>query len=182
MFCLNEKVVYPGHGVAVINRLIKKQVADKEVIFYELTFLNKEVTVLVPTANTDLIGLRALSPLQEIKDAFNLLKNSLNNKTEKPEFGTVNWNKRNKEYQSKLRSGSLLDLLEIYKDLRSLASYKELSFGEKNLLQQTEMLLVEEISVVKNVSYDKIVEQLRSLCVAHAKSINNFDNIEENLI
>lgn len=182
MFCLNEKVVYPGHGVAIVNRLIKKQISNKEVSFYELTFLSKDITVLVPVSNTNLIGLRSLSSLQDVKDAFNLLEKSLvDRKFEKTEFSNNNWNKRNKEYQLKLRSGSLLDLLEIYKDLRYLVSYKELSFGEKNLLQQAEALLVEELSVIENVSYEKMLEKLRSSCSVQNKNINNFD-IEENLI
>lgn len=186
MFCLDEKVIYPGHGVAKINRLIKKQVSGKEVTFYELTFLSKEVTVLVPTDNAKLIGLRALSASEEIKNAFNKLKFSLK-KSNKNEFVSINWNKRNKEYQLKLRSGSFPDLLEIYKDLRYLSSYKELSFGEKNLLQQTETLLVEEISIVEDMAYEKVVEQLRLLCSSHMNnsSINNvtlFENIEETLV
>ncbi len=186
MFCLNEKVVYPGHGVARINRLVKKQISDQEVTFYELTFLSKEVTVLVPTNNIELIGLRALSALNEIQDAFDSLKLSIK-KSAKCELSATNWNKRNKEYQIKLRSGSLLDLLEIYKDLRYLSSYKELSFGEKNLLQQTETLLIEEISLVESTSYEKTVERLRSLCLVHSKqdniaNITDFDNIEETLV
>lgn len=186
MFCLNEKVVYPGHGVAKINRLITKEISNQKVNFYELVFLNKDVTILVPTNNSQIIGLRALSNQVDIKNAFDRLKMSLN-KSNKSESAILNWNKRNKEYQLKLRSGNLINLIEIYKDLKYLSAYKELSFGEKNLLQQTEMLLAEEISIVENISFEKTLEKLRSLCSNNLTNndINNFakiKNIEETLI
>lgn len=163
MFCLNEKVVYPGNGVAKINRLIKKIVGGQEVTFYELTFLNKDVTVLVPTDNAQAVGLRALSSGDHIQDAFKILTSPAKRITQY-EFTTTNWNKRNREYQNKLKTGNLKDLLEIYRDLRYISLKKELSFGEKNLLQQTESLLVEEISLVKKLSQEKAIEQLRTLC------------------
>jgi CarD family transcriptional regulator len=167
MFSLNEKVVYPGHGVAQINRLIKKLIATQETIFYELTFLNKDVTVLVPTHNAEAVGIRPLSSDEHIKDVFKILTAPAR-RLNHYEFTASNWNKRNKEYQSKLRTGSLRDLSEIYRDLRYIATQKELSFGEKNLLHQTEALLVEEISLVQQLGPEKTIEHLRSLCMIHA--------------
>jgi CarD family transcriptional regulator len=171
MFSLNEKVVYPGHGVAQINRVIKKLVATQETIFYELTFLNKDVTVLVPTHNAESVGIRPLSSDEHIKDVFKVLTAPAR-RLNHYEFTASNWNKRNKEYQSKLRTGSLRDLSEIYRDLRYIATQKELSFGEKNLLHQTEALLVEEISLVQQLGQEKTIEHLRSLCTIHAPRNN----------
>lgn len=164
MFCLHEKVVYPGQGVARIDRLVKKTMGGQEITFYELTFLHKEVTVLVPTESAESVGLRALSSPDHIQDAFKLFEVQPK-KLQQYEFSATNWNKRNKEYQLKLRTGSLRDLLEIYRDLRIIAQQKELSFGEKNLLSQTESLIVEEIALVEHVAQEKAIEQLRSMCV-----------------
>ncbi|MBA3953962.1 hypothetical protein H0X48_01385 [Candidatus Dependentiae bacterium] len=166
MFSLNEKVVYPGHGVARIKSLVKKTMAGKETTFYELTFLSKDVTVLVPTSNADSVGIRPLSSDEHIYTIFKLLAEPARRITHY-EFTASNWNKRNKEYQNKLRTGSLTDLSEIYRDLRYIATQKELSFGEKNLLQQAEALLIEEVALVRQVSEEKAIEQLRSLCAAH---------------
>lgn len=172
MFCLKEKVVYPGHGVAQVNSFIERTIGNQRVTFYELTFLNKDVTVLVPTQNAETIGLRALCSSDYIKKAFQLFNYSGKRK-EILEYVTINWNKRNKEYQSKLRTGSLKDLLEIYRDLRFMSGQKELSFGEKNLLQQTEALLVEEIALVEKITQEKTIEQLRSLCSIHSQMKNS---------
>ena len=163
MFCLHEKVVYPGYGVARIHRIVPKIVNGNEVTFYELVFLNKDMTVLVPTANADAVGLRPLSSHENIQNVFVSLTAPAR-RLNHFEFTASNWNKRNKEYQLKLKTGDLKELSEIYRDLHFISLHKELSFGEKNLLQQIEMLLVEEISLVEEIGQEKTIEHLRSLC------------------
>lgn len=166
-----EKVVYPGHGVAKINRIVEKSVGGNATSFYELTFLSKDVTVLVPTDNAEGVGIRPLSSNEHIKDVLRILTEPARRITNY-EFTASNWNKRNKEYQLKLRTGSLLDLSEIYRDLRYIATQKELSFGEKNLLHQTESLLVEEIALVEKLGPEKTIEYLRSLSILPSQKTN----------
>ena len=168
MFSLREKVVYPGHGVAQINRIVEKQVAGNTTTYYELTFINKDVTVLVPTKNAVSVGIRHLSSSESVGDVFKILSEPAK-RINHYEFTASNWNKRNKEYQLKLRTGNLRELSEIYRDLRFIETQKELSFGEKNLLSQTELLLVEEISLVQKIEQNKAIEQLRSLCASNHK-------------
>jgi len=174
MFCLHEKVVYPGYGVARIQRIISKFVGGNEVTFYELIFLNKDMTVLVPTANADAVGLRPLSSHENIKDVFVSLT-SPTRRLNHLEFTASNWNKRNKEYQLKLKTGDLKELSEIYRDLHLIALHKELSFGEKSLLQQIETLLVEEISLVEDIGQEKTIEHLRSLCSMQAQKSSHLE-------
>lgn len=161
MFVLGEKVVYAGHGVAQIHRIIEKQVAGSKTCFFELKFLNKDMTILVPTHNLTTVGVRRLSSRENIDDLFVMLAQPCERATS--ELVTNNWNKRNKEYQGKLRTGNLREICKIYKDLKNISETKELSFGEKNLLHQTEALLVEEIAIVEDVNEDKAIEQLRAL-------------------
>src|SRR5581483_6897884 len=149
MFARNEKVVYPGHGVAIIGAIIEKNIAGKISQFFELRFLNKDMTILVPTDNAISVGLRPLSSIDHINNIFNTLSQPAVIKN--PDIVLSNWNKRNKDYQGKLRGGNLLEICIIYRDLRHIEHSKELSFGEKNLLQQTETLLAEEISIVNNI-------------------------------
>lgn len=163
MFVLNDRVVYPGHGVAVISRIVEKQVAGMPVQFFQLTFLNKDMTILVPTRNVSSVGIRRLNSRENIDAIFKILAEPVDQQRIMPELIASNWNKRNKEYQYKLRSGDLREICRIYRDLNHIAKQKELSFGEKNLLQQTEHLLVEEISIVNKVDEDKAIEHLRSI-------------------
>ena len=160
MFSQDEKVVYPGHGVAYIHRVLERRIGGKSTQFYELRFINKEMTILVPINNLNTIGIRPLSSQTDIGDMFKLFDHPIrvHNHDMVP-----NWNKRNKEYQGKIRSGKLREICEIYRDLKHIEQQKELSFGEKNLLHQTENLLVEEISLVCNIATDMAAQQLRSL-------------------
>lgn len=160
MFSVNEKIVYPGHGVAVVSQAIEKNVAGHKVSFFELAFLNKDMTILVPMNGLISTGIRRLSSLQKVDDVLHMLAQPTSKDFQ--ELVASNWNKRNKEYQCKLRTGSLYEIGYVYRDLKFIATKKELSFGEKNLLQQTETLLAQEISLVKKVHEDKAVEQLRS--------------------
>lgn len=172
MFNLHDKVVYPGHGVARISRVITKLVGELDASFYELVFLNKDMTILVPKDSAEAVGLRPLSSHELIQDVFAILTAPAR-RVQHCEFTASNWNKRNKEYQLKLKTGNLRDLCEIYRDLHSIASHKELSFGEKSLLQQIEVLLVEEISLVEDLGHEKTIEHLRSLCMPHTKSFEH---------
>ncbi len=162
MFGLHDKVVYPGHGVAKVNRIVEKIVAGRLASFYELKFLNKDMTVLIPIENTEGIGLRPLSSTNRIDNIFKILAQPAK-KIKQYELLANNWNKRNKEYQLKLRTGNIEEISEIYKDLKHISQQKELSFGEKNLLNQTENLLAEEISIVRKLEADKTIEYLRSM-------------------
>ena len=170
MFARNEKVVYPGHGVAVISCVIEKKIAGRSLQFFELRFLNKDMTILVPTENATAVGIRHLSSAEYIKDIFKLLAQPVMAK--QLDAAVSNWNKRNKEYQGKLRSGNLLELCAIYRDLRHIEANKELSFGEKSLLQQTESLLIEEIAIVTKMDVADATRQLKESVGYKAKASN----------
>ena len=160
MFALNEKVIYPGHGVARISCVVEKTVGGAVTRFFELTFYNKDMTILIPISSSESLGIRKLSSRERVTRALKILSEPAKCKCES---NSVNWNKRNKEYQCKLRSGNIDEMCEIYRDLKHISTRKELSFGEKNLLSKTETLLVEEISLVNDVGEDKTIKKLRSL-------------------
>ncbi len=176
MFTRNEKVVYPGHGVAVINRIIEKPIAGNLTKFFELRFLNnKDMTILVPVENAIDVGIRPLSTSKRINDIFKMLSEPVVNLHH--DLAMTNWNKRNKDYQGKLRSGDLREICVIYRDLKHIETQKELSFGEKNLLHQTELLLVEEISIVKNMGEETAIKELRSLVAQPNKIISSIQKM-----
>ncbi len=159
MFSLNEKIVYAGHGVAEITRIVEKQVAGSVMHLFELRFINKDMTILVPMSKLNAVGVRRLSSDAHIQAAFKILSQPV-----KENFNVTinNWNKRNKEYQCKLRTGDINEICKIYRDLKHISIQKELSFGEKSLLDKTESLLVEEISLAQSVEEDKAIQQLRA--------------------
>ncbi len=160
MYSQNEKVVYPGHGVAIIRRTLERRVGGKATRFYELKFINKDMTILVPLDNLDSIGIRKLSSQKDIGKLFRMFSDPI---IPHQNEVALNWNKRNKEYQGKIRSGKLNEICEIYRDLKHIEKHKELSFGEKSLLHQTELLLAEEIALACDIQKENAMLQLRSL-------------------
>lgn len=164
MFSLNQKVVYPGYGVAEVVRIFEKKFRDQVAILCELQFLNKDMTVMVSAEKAQEIGVRPLSSTDHINTVFETLLQPAT-RLDSLAASSNNWNRRNKEYQNKLRTGSLKDISEIYRDLKTISHHKELSFGEKNLLNKTEALLVEEISAAETLKEEKALEKLRSFFV-----------------
>jgi len=162
MFEVNQRVVYPGHGVARINRIISQIIGGQKAELYELKFVNKDMTILIPVDNVAAIGVRSLSSHTKIDKIFEFLAKPAQ-QISNQELGVTNWSKRNKEYQNKIRTGSLEEISQIYRDLKCIEFQKELSFGEKGLLQQTEAMLAEEIAIVKEFGEEKALEHLRSI-------------------
>lgn len=161
MFTVNDKVVYPGHGVASIARIIEREVGGCKTQLFELSFLNRDMTILVPKDKFDSIGIRPLCTSKRINDIFNMFARPAK-KINYSELVATNWNKRSKEYVARIRTGDIEEISKIYRDLHCISQYKELSFGEKNLLSQTETLLAEEISLVRKENEEQAVEELRA--------------------
>ncbi len=162
MFQLNDKVVYPGHGVAVIEEIIERNVAGAAINFIKLNFLFKDMTILVPVYNIDAVGIRMPNSIEAADIILKELYNKPERKLESLDFTPSGWNKRNKEYQMKIQGGNLLDLIKIYRDVMYIAQMKDLSFGERTLLQNIEELVVQELQIVKNVDKELVVQEIRS--------------------
>ena len=159
MFSLKEKVVYPGHGVAQIDRIVEKNIGGNSTKFYELTVLSTHMTVLVPLDNLRETGIRRISSNENIEQMFKLLEEPVNKKTD---VAIANWSKKNKAYQCAIRTGDIEEVCRIYRELTTISVQKELSFGEKNLLHRTENLLVEEISLASDIPVDEVRDRLRT--------------------
>lgn len=164
MFLVNEKVVYPGYGVALISKLVKRLISGRPTSFYELKFFNKDMAVLVPEDRIEAVGIRRLSSDEDLELMFKVLSEPIHKG--EYEVGFNNWNKRNKKYQLNLRSGDLIKICHIYKDLQWISQTKELSFGERTLKSKIEQLLIEEISVVKDIDKDNALKYLHKSFVA----------------
>lgn len=171
-FGLNDNVVYPSHGVATITRKVDRSISGSVTTLYELKFLHKEMTILVPINNFESIGIRPLSSEDKITELFGFFNQDMSS-FYFAESSANNWKHRNKEYQTKLRRGGLQDIACIYRELRYIEYNKELSFCEKNLLAQTELLLAEEVALVKNISEESAVDILRSFFPGQSASLHS---------
>lgn len=168
MFKLKDKVVYPGHGVAVVDEIIEKNVGGNPINFFKLVFLFKDMNILVPIYNSESVGIRYPSDEDTIESVLSELGKKPEKKLDSIDFTPSGWNRRNKDYQLKIQSGKLLDIAKVYRDLMYIAQQKELSFGERTLLTVLEELMTQEIQVVRSVARDTAIQELRSTFKQHS--------------
>lgn len=164
MFNLKDKVIYPGHGVAIVEEIIEKKVAGRDIQFFKLNFIYKDMTILLPLDNMTSCGVRYPSDKISVKKLFDqLYKDKESDKNlDYLDFTPSGWNRRNKDYQFKIQSGSIIDILYVYRDLMRVAQKKELSFGERKLLMMAEDLLYQEIQIITGQSQSSILDQLHA--------------------
>ncbi len=153
-FKIGDKAVYPVHGVGVIKGIETKEVCGKQQTFYVLSILNNDMTIMVPTGNVKRVGLRELTSMSDIAKVYEILNRK------DVEIDNHNWNRRQRKYAEKLKSGSVFEVAEVLRNLYLLKNEKDLSFGEKRMLDTARSLLVKEISAAKRVKEEKVEEDI----------------------
>ncbi|MBW1722974.1 MAG: CarD family transcriptional regulator [Deltaproteobacteria bacterium] len=154
MFKIGDLAVYPAHGVGVIEKIETQEISGCSQDFYVMRILDNDMIIMIPTQNVDNVGLRELIGQSEVPKLYSILKKrdvSIDNQT---------WNRRYREYMEKIKTGSVFEVAEVYRDLLMLKVEKELSFGERKMLDTARNLLVKEISLAKNVKEEQIEKDL----------------------
>jgi CarD family transcriptional regulator len=160
-FEIGDKVIYPNHGLGVVERIETKTIMGTTCGFYQLRMAN-ETTVFVPVDNVDGVGLRRAISDQEVERLFLLLGDG---KIESHQ----NWKGRFKDNSDRMRTGSIYDVVEVLKGLTFLSKSKSLSFREKRMLDRAKFLVVSEITEVlgeKTAQVEVKVEQALERCFA----------------
>src|SRR6267142_2652876 len=140
-FQVGDKVIYPNHGLGIVERIEEKTILGTTCGFYHLRIVANETTVLVPHANVDGVGLRRAITDEEVERLFNLLGDGKIDNHQ-------NWKGRFKDNSDKMRSGSIYDVADVLKSLTFLAKSKSLLFREKRMLDRAKFLIISEISEV----------------------------------
>ena len=152
-FEIGDKVVYPNHGVGIIEKISNRLVSGKFERFYLLRICSNDILVMVPTANAGDVGLRKII---EKKDVDHLLSFLTSNQF----FSQRDWKDRFKENSEKMRSGSIFHVAEVFKNLVYLSRVKPLSFREKRMLDRARFLLISELSTVMNLKELEVEERI----------------------
>lgn len=142
-FSIGDKVVYPNHGVGVIEQISSRTIGSQVERFYLLKIKASSLKVMVPFHNVGTVGLRRVVRNGEVQKILDFL-------TEGKCENHADWKYRFKENSDKMRTGSLLDVAEVLKGLLLLAQAKSLSFREKKMLERARYLLVSELAMAKN--------------------------------
>ena len=159
-FQIGDLAVYPAHGVGMIEAIESKVINGEEHDFYIMKVLENNMVIMIPTWNVESVGLREVIDVKEIPKIYEVLEarkeNPLDNQT---------WNRRYRDYMDKIKTGSLYDVAEVYRDLSILKYTKDLSFGERKLFDTAQVLLVKELSTARNTDEKTIMTEIKSFFI-----------------
>jgi len=156
-FKIGDKVVYPGHGVGEITSFRAKSIGGTEQRIFDITMLESGMKIMVPVVQAQAVGLRKVVDKKAIDEVYTILK------MRDCKIDTQTWNRRFREYTQKIKTGSVFEIAEVLRDLTVLSVEKELSFGEKKMLDTAQALLVSEISIAKSKPQERVMGDLQEI-------------------
>ena len=159
-FKVGDNAVHPAHGVGEVTAIENKDIAGSKKTFYILRILDTGMKVMVPTDAADKLGLRQVISKKEAGRVFEILRADEVAVTSQP------WNRRYREYMEMLKSGSPFQVAKVLRDLSRLKGDKELSFGERRLLDQARSLLVTELALARKVKESRVEEEILAALTA----------------
>ncbi len=152
MFKVGDKAVYPAHGVGEVTGIEQREIMGNKQDVYILRILDNGMRIMIPKDKVESVGLREVIPRSKVKEVYKVLKEkSVSVKSQ-------TWNRRYREYMDKIKTGSIFDIAEVLRDLSLLKADKDLSFGERKMLDTARTLLIKEISVARNCK-ESVVEK-----------------------
>lgn len=149
-FSLNDFVVYPSHGVGKIIAVEDQEILDTTLELFVIDFEKDKMTLRVPTAKVESVGLRSLSTPELVAKAMTTLKGRARVKR-------AMWSRRAQEYEAKINSGDLISIAEVVRDLHRNDEQREQSYSERQLYEAALERLCREVAVVNGV--DEMIAQ-----------------------
>jgi CarD family transcriptional regulator len=157
-FEVGDLAVYPAHGVGKIEAIESRVVNGETHDFYIMKIIENGMVIMIPTWNVASVGLRDVISKKEIPKIIEVMKTKHDSSTD-----SQTWNRRYREYMDKIKTGSLYEVAEVFRDLSLLKLTKDLSFGERKLYDTAQSLLVKELSTAKNIKEEAMVSEIESL-------------------
>ena len=152
-FDVGDKVVYPHHGAATIEKREKMVAFGEEREYLVLRLAYGDLTLKVPADNTDSVGLRDVINDEEVEEVFAVLR-------KKEARMPTNWSRRFKNHVEKLKSGDIYQVAEVVRNLSIRDKDKGLSAGEKRMLARARQILTSELTFALNVNEEEAEKKL----------------------
>lgn len=157
MFKVGDLAVYPAQGVGVIEAIENRDVGGSKQLLYIMKIMGNGMKIMIPMESAKSVGLREVIMEKEIPKVYAILRNK------DVTIDKQTWNKRYREYLEKIKTGSVFEIARVLRDLFILKSDKNLSFGERKMMDTAKNLLIKEISVASNAAETKVEEDLRMI-------------------
>lgn len=156
-FSVGDNAVYPGHGVGKVISIESKEIFGKEHTFYTVQIVESGMKIMVPQIKVKSVGLRPIISKKEAGEVLKILKKTdirIDNQT---------WNRRYREYMEKIKTGSVFEIAEVLRDLFLLKVDKELSFGERKMLDTARNLLIKELALATQAEEQLMEQEVRQI-------------------
>lgn len=157
MFAAGDMAVYPAHGVGRIQAIESQTIGGVDQAFYVMKILDNDMTIMIPTLNSDNVGLRAIISIEEVDNVIEILKER------DVKISSQTWNRRYRDYMEKIKTGSVYEVAAVLRDLFILRVDKDLSYGERKMMETAKKLLVKELSLARKIDEEKIEQQIEEL-------------------
>jgi CarD family transcriptional regulator len=154
---VGDKVVYPAHGVGIIEEVETRTISGSNAVFYSLRIIDSDMKIMIPTSKCKSVGLRRVIGKDMVTKVYKVLREK------RVTVDQATWNRRYREYTEKIKTGSVLEIAEVLRDLFMLKGDKELSFGERKMLDTARNLLVKELAIAKSNTEENIMEELKTI-------------------
>ena len=158
-FSLGQRVVYPAYGVGTVENITDQIIGGSRISLYIVRILGNNITLMVPVNNVEHVGLRNLSSPEYCREILESLKD----RSDFTGYTGQNWNRRYREYSEKLKTGTLADSCNVLKELLLIRGEKELSFGERRLLEQAMNFVTVEIACVLENRRESVQNHIEAL-------------------
>lgn len=157
MFSAGDMAVYPAHGVGVIEAIETQKIGGIDQSFYVMRILDNDMTIMIPTTNIENVGLRAIISGDEVNKVLGILRER------DIKISSQTWNRRYRDYMEKIKTGSVFEVAAVLRDLYLLKDDKELSYGERKMMDTAKSLLVKEISLARKTDEQEIEQQIENI-------------------
>jgi CarD family transcriptional regulator len=157
VFAEGDMAVYPAHGVGVIKSIEMQTVAGIDQTFYVLEILDNGMRIMIPTISSESVGLRAIVDETEVNGVLDILADR------NVELGSQTWNRRYRDYMEKIKTGSVHEVAAVLRDLFLLSVDKDLSYGERKMLDTAKGLLVKELSLAQDTEESTVSKTIEAI-------------------
>ena len=152
-FKTNEHIVYPAHGVGQIVAVEEQEIAGMKLELYVIVFEKDKMTLRVPMAKAEQVGMRKLAEDDTVDKALEIIKGRARVKR-------TMWSRRAQEYEAKINSGDLLAISEVVRDLHRASSQPEQSYSERQLYEAALDRMAREISAVSRITETEAIRRI----------------------
>ncbi|MDA8164143.1 MAG: CarD family transcriptional regulator [Desulfobacteraceae bacterium] len=149
--------VYPAHGVGVIEAVEKRAIGEREQTFYVMRIVDSNMVIMIPTTNSDSVGLRAIISAAEADKVYLILRQR------EVDIESQPWNQRYREYMEKIKTGSVFEIAAVLRDLYMLRVEKTLSFGERKMMDTARGLLIKELAIAHHIQEEQVALEIEQI-------------------